>query len=174
MNIEEAVTAPQRAVKRNWVRLNFPIIAVSIASAGMILTTAWAWMRCGSIERAVSYYLMGRTLILDSAEKSFGTTAPGARRMVTFKLTNWGSEPIRVLGCQSSCSCLIRDDLPFTIPGGETRDFNVAVTVPEGAVSPGSTRLHYEMTLFTNIPDQSRLLLRLNGQAHDTSRISGG
>jgi hypothetical protein len=174
MNTEEAVVAQQMPVKRDWARLKSLVIAASIASACMIMSIAWAWTTCGSIERAVDYYLRGRTLILDSHEKSFGTTAPGARSKVSFRLTNWDSEPIRILGCQSSCTCLIRDDLPFAIPAGETRDFSVAVTVPEGAVPLGLIRLHYEMTLFTNIPNQSRILLRLEGEVDDTSSMSGG
>ena len=86
MHAEAAVVPPPSAVNSTWLRLKPPVIAILIASVTMIFTATWAWMSCGSIERAVGYYLRGRTLILDSDEKSFDAIGSASAQYGDFQV----------------------------------------------------------------------------------------
>ena len=101
----------------------------------------WATATYGSIGRAVGYHLRGETLFLDSNEKSFGVIEWGETSSVTFKMINCGPAPIRILGCQSPCSCLVRDDFPFTIAGNGVRDFVIPIRVNPPADAPSAIYL---------------------------------
>jgi len=151
---------------------------LSHASAILIFTNlavfaiaAWALASFGSIGGAISYYLKGETLFLDSTEKSLGIVSPGDQVGVTFKLTNRGRKQIRILGCQASCSCMIPDDLPFVLSPDESRDFTLSIRTPKprGASDKKSIGMNLELTLFSNNPMQSRITLTIKGEIRDRS-----
>jgi hypothetical protein len=69
----------------------------------------------GSTSSALAY-LRGHRLIPDAYTKSFGAATTDERPSVNFLLTNWTEQPIKVLGANSSCTCLVTSDLPFVVP----------------------------------------------------------
>jgi Protein of unknown function (DUF1573) len=142
--------------------------ALVLISANLVILIAavWAWAAFGSIGMAVGYCLRGERLFADATEKGFGVAEPNTVVQVTFKLTNRGDEPIRILGCHANCSCVVPSDLPFTLDRNETRDFTVSIHTPRSELlgSPAGNRLHLPLTLYTNSPVQSRFSLAVKGE----------
>jgi hypothetical protein len=143
--------------------------AIVIVNSMVVLAAGWSLYAFGSVQQAVGYYLRGETVSADTAEKSFGIVSPGDPIKVLFKLTNRGREPVRVLGCDASCICIVPDDLPFSLDPNESRDFVVSIWNPKpgerGSIKPSSLR--FDITLFTNDPMQRRLPLVIRGEVRN-------
>lgn len=129
----------------------------------LIVLATWALASFGSIRGAIGYSLRGETLFVDSTEKSFGVASPGDHVDVTFKLSNRGREPIRVLGCSANCGCMIPRDLPFVLSPSGVRDFKVSIGIPE-LEQVRSPFANLELVLFTNHDGQSRIPLHIKGE----------
>jgi hypothetical protein len=104
--------APTRKKSPSW--LGMTLILVSIGSVSLPLA---AIHRFGSLPSAVGY-LRGERLIPDAYTKSFGRVSKSNEPIVDFSLNNFTSEPVRILGGNSSCTCLLATDLPVDVPPG--------------------------------------------------------
>jgi hypothetical protein len=141
-----------RGVSRKAFRSPTPgVVVLLMVNLALLAGAAWAMATYGSIGRAVRYHLRGETLFVDSTEKSFGVAAWGETRNVTFKMVNCGPTPIRILGCNSPCSCLVQNNFPFTIPENGTRDLVIPVRLSRREDGPSTIHLDAELTLFTSV-----------------------
>jgi len=138
----------------------FVVVSVNLA---ILIMASWALARFGSIRDCIAYYSRGETLFADSREKSFGTVAPDDRVSVSFKLTNRGSQPTRVLGCYSRCGYLVPNDLPFALGPNESRSFELSIHIPPNQYA-ASFFSKIEIVLCTNNPLQSRIPLVIRGE----------
>jgi len=59
-----------------------------------------------------------------------------------YKLTNFTSKPIRLIGFKGSCSCTKVGDLPMLIPPYGKIDFPVTITIPDSNHFFGSIELY--------------------------------
>ena len=117
-------------------------------------------IRFGSIPAALAY-VRGDRLGVDSPTKSFGTTALRETRAVSFRLTNWTSRPIVILGAHATCSCAVASGLPAThAPRGEH--------TLEIKATPSKTGNYTEIIrCFTDDARQSEIQLKVTGQTVD-------
>jgi len=141
-------------------------IALVSASTFLVALTVLAVLRFGSARAAVGYYIRGEALLLDSTEKTFGTAVAGSSVPVSYKITNVGVEPLRILGCRPHWNCTVPHNLPFTIGPGGSRELELTVQtpLPQFVPNPGSTPLNIPLILFTSSPVQSRVSLVIRGE----------
>ncbi|MGO9466796.1 MAG: DUF1573 domain-containing protein [Isosphaeraceae bacterium] len=132
------------------------------AGLGLALLAAVLWAVGGfSAIRSI-----GReTISVDSRARSFGVVARGDRIAVSFKLTNHGRDPVRIVGCRAGCGCMLPEDLPFSIRPNGSRDFRVSIKFPPApAGGPVVETRTYPLTLFTSNPDQFEIPLTVSGE----------
>jgi len=143
------------------------MIAFVSANAALIAAAVFALASFSSIKSAVGFYMRGETLLVDATEKSFGVAASGRTFDVSFRLTNRGDKPIRILGCKTICTCTVPHDLPYTLDPKESRDLNITVNT-FGQVRDGQpTDLYLPLTVFTSNRAQSRVGLAIRGEVRE-------
>lgn len=107
-------------------------------------------------------------LRVDAVAKSFGTAPPQSQLAVTFRMTNRGSTPIRIVGATYTCNrhaCLRGLDLPVEIPAGESRPVRIGVAT----YNPGESSR--EITLYTDAPGASMLDLTISGRVAEADKV---
>ena len=92
------------------------IAFVCLAVLGVI-----AHVRFGSLRNGL-LYLRGHRLLVDPPAAQIGIVNNGESRDVLFRITNHTEKTIRILGCETGCSCMISRGLPVTISPGETAE----------------------------------------------------
>jgi hypothetical protein len=136
-----------------------------LAVAGFGLAALAVWRPSGSYGlRAAFARMTGRTVVLDSERKSFGIVAAGDPAAVSFRLTNWGDKPVRVVGYLTYCNCVSPNDLPFTLGPGEARDFVVSLRDSQPAGGGASQTLDQPLVLYTTNPAQAEIPLTIQGE----------
>lgn len=76
--------------------------------------TSLANYRYGSLAKAIAY-LNGDIVQVDSANRDLGTVECAKAIKVDFTFTNLRSEPLKVVGANASCSCILPPDMPITL-----------------------------------------------------------
>jgi hypothetical protein len=71
--------------------------------------------------------LRGDVLSIHPAVVDVGPGPVGSMAEVSVQLTNHGSDPVRIEGGTTTCSCLTTRDLPIVIHHGETASIRIAV-----------------------------------------------
>lgn len=113
--LPEPDTQRTRKAAISWLATTVILVGV-----GLTLLLIVAIMRFGSAASALAY-LRGDSLIPDTYSKSFGSVGKGERPAVSFALRNYTKRPIKVLGTNSSCTCLVTSSLPIVVaPNDET------------------------------------------------------
>lgn len=106
-----------------WGLVQSVIIAfVCLAVLAVILH-----VRFGSLRNGFQY-LRGHRLLIDPPAAQVGTVNSGEVRDVLFHLTNHAEKTVRILGCETSCSCMVARGLPATMGPGETAEVVITVT----------------------------------------------
>jgi Protein of unknown function (DUF1573) len=147
---------PERT-KPRWTSWFFALIV--FLTINVILLVGFARIRFGSLGTALKY-ARGEVLIADSATKSFGVGNLPKSVEVPFLLTNYGSEPVRLLGFKATCNCTTPDSLPLVIKSNESKRFNIHVRT---VVLPDRRPYTVKVTLFTSAPSQRETRLRITG-----------
>ncbi len=110
-----------RDLWQRMVYLPSGILAEQISNVRVVvpvlLLAGIGWF--GSLDAAHGF-LLGQTVLVDSANKFAGEVKQSEFVDVSYVLKNLTAEPIRVLGANASCSCIAILDLPATVePGGK-------------------------------------------------------
>ncbi len=167
-----AAARPRRfaGIARRLSVLFGPPLLVGLITCGFL-----SW-RYGSLDNAI-HAILGETLLVDSRENSVGPMHQGDEVTTEFRVTNLMSTPARILGAQTSCTCTVPDEMPFTIPAYSSRAFRVRVHAPgsTGLNDGESGPFRTELTLFTNDAKRSRVALAIRGELrpganHTTAR----
>ncbi len=87
-----------------------------------------------------------------------GVGPPQSRVTVTVELTNYSATSVRVVGSQSSCSCVAATELPAVIPPGQARPFEVAV-IRKG--TPG--RFAQQLLFYTDDGRRGAVAVQVHG-----------
>jgi hypothetical protein len=90
------------------------IFAIAAAVLLVVASLSWAHWRFGTVSNAVAY-LDGRTVQVDQPIQELGTVEPGKRLPVTFNLISLQNEPLRIVGANASCSCILPPEMPMTL-----------------------------------------------------------
>ena len=101
-----------------------------------------------------------RQLTVDEPNPSLGVVDPKKTYFVTFKLTNRGKEPMRILGAAPMCTCTVPSGLPMTIPAGETRSLKVKYYPPSRLET-----VEIPLLLHTNLAAQRSVRLSIRVEA---------
>ena len=108
-------------------------LPVACALGGYLLllgaVAAVAHHRFGSIDGAIAF-LRGERLSLTPGLVDMGDGGPGETREASLELTNRTDHAIRLIGGTVDCSCTVLNDLPVTVPPGETRSITVSMKLP--------------------------------------------
>lgn len=111
--------------------LTVTIILINVGFASLLAVGIYQF---GSVASALAY-LRGDGLIPDAYAKDFGTVSNEVQHSVEFLLSNYSKQPIKLLGTNSSCTCLTTDDLPVIVPPNGNTTLRVTVRAKSG---PGS------------------------------------
>ena len=165
---EQAAQENAPPIRRIGV-LSLTSMTIVAAGLGLVLLLFACWAAGGVTAIRTAYsHLRGETILVDSHAKSFGIVAPGDRVTVSFRLTNDGREPVRIVGCRAGCSCMVPDDLPFAIGPKGSRDFAVSIKVPQKRGNGSVVARKLALTLFTSNPAQLEIPLTMSGQIRGT------
>jgi len=95
------------------------ILGVLAVLALVVLLVGVAYLRYGSASNAIAY-LNGEYIVADRRIENLGLVEPDKEFPVTFNLTNVHSSPIKLVGANCSCSCILPPSMPMELAGGET------------------------------------------------------
>jgi Protein of unknown function (DUF1573) len=129
---------------------------VILLLVGFALLLLEAILHFGSVASSLAY-LRGEGLIPDAYARSFGTVSKRTRPSVEFSLTNYTEQPIKVLGSNSSCTCLVTSDLPMVIPPSGRAILKVSARA-KSRLGPYSERV----SILTD-SSESKLVLNVQG-----------
>jgi len=100
----------------------------------------------GSADRVVPY-LQGRRLLVEPLVLSINEDDD--EKIIPATLTNIGTREITIISANSSCSCLTVEQMPLSIPSGESTTLHVKYRK-----SALSAKGQLTLTLVTDHPDQ--------------------
>ena len=167
--MEPSIQQQVLSERKNRAINPFAMVLIS-TNLALLVMAVWAFVSFGSIRSAMGYYVRGETLLVDSNEKSFGTASPGDPIGVTFTLTNRDLRPVRVLGCQASCTCIVPENLPLTLLPNQKGGLTISIRTNAQSVKLGRSMVEQEVVLFTSSPAQPELHLTIKGRIHDSSK----
>lgn len=108
------------------------ILGVLAVLALVVLLVGVAYLRYGSASNAIAY-LNGEYIVADRRIENLGLVEPDKEFPVTFNLTNVHSSPIKLVGANCSCSCILPPAMPMDLAGGETTPVTFNFHSPETA-----------------------------------------
>jgi hypothetical protein len=138
--------------------LSWMALTVIIANMGLLSTAALGLYSFGSLGSAVAY-LSGDRLIADGYTRSVGIVNVGEHHEVSFELRNMSNRDVGILGAQSSCTCLVADQLPVVVPAHGVFRLRVGVR-PKSRAGQIAERI----SLITDREDEQRLHLKISGR----------
>lgn len=144
-----ALGRPAKVVGTLRVPLGLIGVAIVLATLAGVGTLAF-----GSLDAAIAK-LRGEPLSVSPALLDFGHGKPGESLTTSVTVRNYTTDPVRLIGGTSDCSCLVTQDLPVTIPPGESVSIAVRLKVPGG--TPG--HLTRRVEVFTDCPGRRTLML---------------
>lgn len=142
---------------RSWHWMGSTITAFFAISLGFV---AFAEYRYGGI-RVFVRSIRGETVILDPSRFNLGSITVGETIVRQSFLHNYTSEPIRILGANSQCSCVVAEDLPAIVPPGESYTINVRIK-PEA-----KRKIEETIVLFTDHPAKQKLSIGVSGLTNE-------
>lgn len=149
---------------------SFSMGIAAVLGSMFLMAAIWASGGIGVMKSAYAH-MAGRTIFVDSYSKSFGDVQVGDPVSVSFRLTNGGDKPVRVVGYRAFCNCVVPDDLPFTINPNEHRDFVISVHNSERVNSTGS--FTQSVIIYTTGATQPEIALTVKGEIHAVSAAPG-
>jgi hypothetical protein len=128
------------------------------AAALLALTGGVAFLALGNPADALAR-LRGEPLAIDPPVSAVGEGVRGEERAFTIRLHNHTQRPVCLVGGTASCRCFTTDDLPLTVPAGESRPLRVRMTF-RGEVG----RFQRPFLLHTDDEDQQTIVARFTGR----------
>lgn len=121
-------------------KLRSLLLPAAITAIPGVLFVAWSLLRFGSVAWGWAY-VEGASVIPEAGTLHAGDVVVGVESVVRFRLKNLAGTPVRVVGAQASCGCVAVDDLPLTLPPGESAHLSIRFTPLARDV--GKTIRHY-------------------------------
>jgi hypothetical protein len=162
MEMEQAIQRHAAPPFRGWAPRRRGAILVCAIMAPLMLA---CWVLGGFRALGVGFALMkGETILVDSPTKSFGVVAPGDPIAVSYKLTNWGDQDVRIVGFRAKCKCMAPDILPFVLHPRESRDLSISIVNRQREGEVSSQTIDWIITIFTTNPAQVQIPLTVKGE----------
>jgi len=137
-------------------------MTILLTNLGLAIFVAWTWIQFGSFRSGLGY-LRGDRLIPDAYLKSFGIVEQGSAPILKFTLTNMSNSPIKILGGNSTCTCMMPLDLPITIPRFKSIPLIIKILTHNKHGSLSET-----VRLYTDFPDSCDITLEITGSVRDS------
>jgi Protein of unknown function (DUF1573) len=159
-----SLVAALREQKSSLTWLAATLVAASVgigclAAAGVYLL--------GSVGNALGY-VNGQRLF--AQPEGLVSTASGQAREFSVIVSNLGKRPVRILGAQSSCSCLIPLGPPADVPANGRCTVKVRFRPKRKQVG----RFTQSIALFTDDPNQRRLGVRVHCYVEASDAVPEG
>lgn len=113
----------------------------------LVVAAAAGVLTFGSLDAAIAR-LRGESLGVSPKALNFGRGEPGDILTAELTISNFSTQPVRLIGGTSDCSCLATMDMPLTIAPGGSAAIRVELKVP--AATPGE--LNRSVEVFTDCP----------------------
>ena len=123
-------------------------------------------MRYGSLETAAHAW-RGDAILCDLYEVAIAQPQPS--QTVAFQLTNTSSQPIRLLGADSSCTCVMATGLPMDFAPGTRKTLEVRFK-PKKLDVP----IDESIRLFTNRANQQVISLIISADPTNDAKETSG
>lgn len=138
--------------------ISWTVKTLLFTGIGLALGLALSFFHFGSVGAALGS-LRGDRLIVGSSLRSFGEVTPGQRPTTVLEFMNISDRAITLCGSKATCTCVVTEELPCSLPPGARRSVNIAVRTDsvEGSVDE-------IVSLFTDFPAQPRVALRVVGR----------
>jgi hypothetical protein len=138
-------------------------LAIVLSSTAVVLATvsAGAVWRFGSIDHTRAY-LRGEVLVVEPSVIGLGEVNARSEVVRPVSLTNLTSEPIRLMGANTTCEFALSESLPMDIGPGESRSLKLLVRPGFGS---GDLEYTYEFYV-----DQGRASARV----YVVGKVGGG
>jgi hypothetical protein len=146
-------------ITRQLTGLSKTLALALVLFTTLIIFTNW---RFGSLHSALVVW-QGLPISVDSATRSLGKVESGMKLYRVFTFRNHSDTPIRIIGSMSTCTCIVIDELPITIPARGTNQLQVLVNVPDLSRIQGGV-FSQSVDLLTSVPTQPELPLRITGE----------
>ncbi len=130
---------------------------------GLLAITLFIKLHYGSLA-TVAHAWRGDLVLFDRYEVAIDHPQPV--QMVAFRMTNTSSQPIRILGAQSSCTCVMATGLPLNFAPGTTKTLEVRFK-PKTMDGP----IRESVRVFTDRPGQQIIPLTIST---DPTRVAKG
>jgi hypothetical protein len=132
-----------------------PVGAGAVAFLGLL--AGWAYFHSGSLALVLPF-LGGERLFIEPTAIQLGDQEPGAAAEPVVRIVNSTGKQVRVVGAETSCSCVALDDLPLSIPAGESRELQFKVHVGRRRHEIAET-----VRLFTDYADRPVFIVTVRG-----------
>jgi Protein of unknown function (DUF1573) len=138
--------------------LSWMSLTLIITNIGLVSIAAIALYVFGSFGAALAYF-SGDRLIADAYSRSVGIVSVGEQHAVFFKIRNMSNQTVRIVGADSSCTCLVTDQLPVVLPPHGVFRLRIGVR-PKS--QPG--QIAERVSLITDREGQQSLNLKISGR----------
>lgn len=162
--VVDAISSPEHAVPPRTTPTRLAAFARSFLTVMAVLGLCLGGLathgsvRYGSFAAAVHAW-SGDVLLVEASRQSFGMLDEGDAAQVAFNFMNISNSPVRILGWEGDCGCmLLRDDLPLSLNPRSRRSLTVTIEPPRPGLYEGRVRL------FTSAPGARLLELRVVGE----------
>ncbi len=151
----------ERGKWSSWIVTTTVCFVVGLLTLGL-----FGKLRYGTVAATVHAW-RGDVMLCDRYEVAIGR--PQSDQTIAFQLTNTSSQPIRVLGARSSCTCVMATGLPLNVAPGATKTLEVRFK-PKKLDVP----LSESIRVFTDRPGQQIIPLTISaGTTVDSKETNG-
>jgi len=154
-----AVWRPVRAEGTGSVGWLRGVLRTGLGTAAFLTLIGGALLLAFDDPAAALAQLRGEVIAVEPSVSQVGDGIALEQRRFTVQLTNHGERPVRLLGGTTTCSCIATEDLPTTVPAGESRSIAVDVKF-----SGGAGRFQHSFILYTDDAKQPVVTARFAGR----------
>ncbi len=147
---------PSQETPAVWLR---GVLRTGLATAVFLTLIGGAFLLAFDDPAAALARLRGEVIAVEPNVSQVGDGVPQEQRQFAVQLTNHGGRPVRILGGTTTCSCIATEDLPITVPAGESRSIAVSVRF-----SGGAGRFQHSFIFYTDDEKQPVVTARFAGR----------
>jgi len=139
-----------------WLR---GVLRIGLGTGAFLTLIGGAFLLAFDYPAGALARLRGEVIAVEPIVSRVGDGVAQEHRRFSVQLTNHGERPVRLLGGTTTCSCIATEDLPITVPPGESRSLAVQVKF-----SGGAGRFQHSFLLYTDDAKQPVVTARFAGR----------
>jgi hypothetical protein len=153
------------ATKSKFNVLGWSILAILaiLAVTPTIAFYGWSFLHFGTF-KAGGAWLRGDPVHVLESVVDLGERPAGERAEAACVVWNFSRDPVRILGSRTSCSCVVIDGLPMTIPPRSKKAIRVDVAVDSEPES-----FEQKAAFYTDQPEVEEFIFRVVGRGSASS-----